>query len=151
METSEALLTAWLDMLIRVRSNRILKNMSLNEMMVCSCLVREGGERGLSITGLCHRLRLLKSQAHRVLDRLEKRGYTAQRPSLLDHRKVSVYLLPAGLEAYRREHEQLIELIDQVAENMGEERVRTLATLLDRATEIVERETVGVRVNTSGF
>ena len=138
METSEALLSAWLELTANIRGNRILRDLSLNEIMVLRHLIREGGEEGMTASALGSRLKLLKSQMHKVLSGLEERGYIGRRRSGGDARYVSVLPTGAGVDAYNSEHGKIMRLMDHVVASLGEENAVTLTKLIREAVSAAE-------------
>lgn len=133
MEISEELLSAWLRLTANVRGNRILNELSLNEIMILRLLHLEGGEAGLTATILTDRMKLLKSQTHKVLLDLEGKGYIERRRDGRDARAIRIAITDAGTRAYLREHGGIMELVDRVVDALGEEDSKKLVELVDRA------------------
>ena len=139
MNRSEELLSAWLRLTANVRGNRMLKELSLNEIMILRLVHLEGGEEGLTATAINERLKLLKSLTHRVLVGLEGKGMVCRRPDAWDGRTVRVVITAAGIAAYTREHPRVMRLVDGVAENLGDEDCRRLSDLVERALDAAEK------------
>ncbi len=133
MEISEELLSAWLRLTANVRGNRILNELSLNEIMILRLLRLEGGETGLTATILTERMKLLKSQTHKVLLELEGKGYIERRRDGRDARAIRIAITDAGARAYLREHSQIMELVDRIVDTLGEDDSKKLVELVDRA------------------
>lgn len=138
MDASEDLLSAWMELTANVRGNRILRDLSLNEIMILRLLTREGGEEGLTATMMTERLRLLKSQTHKVLKDLEGKGYIQRRRDPRDSRTVRVAVTGEGASAYVREHSRVMELVDRVTASLGPEDVKKLTGLINRAVSAAE-------------
>lgn len=138
MDTSEELLTAWLKLTANVRGNRILKELSLNEIMILRLIHQEGGKAGLTATDITQRLKLLKSQTHRVLTELESRGMIVRRRDGKDARTVRITVTDVGVEVYAREHRWIMEIVDGVARRLGPEDCARLTALVFRALEAAE-------------
>lgn len=138
MNTSEELLAAWLRLTANVRGNRMLRDLSLNEIMILRLVHLEGGETGLTATAINERLKLLKSQTHKVLKGLEDRGMILRRRDSRDARTVRILITKAGIDAYTCEHARIMELVDGVAERLGEEDCRRLTALVDKALDAAQ-------------
>ncbi len=75
LSNSEQLLQAWLDMSLCVRSNRVLEELSFNEISVCNIILRGENDNTVpTATELCEKTKLLKSQMNKILDGMEKKG-----------------------------------------------------------------------------
>lgn len=138
METSEDLLSAWMDLTANIRGNRILSELSLNEIMLLRLLHREGGEDGLTATVMTERLRLLKSQTHKVLKDLEAKGFIFRRRDRRDTRTVRIVITDEGAQVYLREHSRVMELVDKVVDSLGIESAQQLTRLMISAVSAAE-------------
>lgn len=133
MEISEELLAAWLRLTANVRGNRMLNELSLNEIMILRLLHLEGGGAGLTATILTERMKLLKSQTHKVLLELETKGFIERRRDGRDARTIRIVITGEGTRAYLREHGRVMELVGRVVDALGEEDSQKLVELVDRA------------------
>ena len=79
-QTREELLRAWMSLSAYIRGNRLLRELSMNEMLVCNLLYRRQEEGGPPVTAteLCARTQLLKSQVNHILTAMESRGLTGE-------------------------------------------------------------------------
>lgn len=138
----ESLLEAWINMEMSIRGNRVLQDMSFNEMIVCHFLLRRqrAGTR-TTASDLCDQMHLLKSQMNALLTSLEHRGYVARVRSSNDKRKSYVELTEAGAAQYHAEHVKIIQIMHAIIEAIGEEESDNLTALLDTATAIYQRNT----------
>lgn len=136
----EQLLSAWMRMSTFIRGNRILSELSFNEIMVCGLLQRQrdSGTSPLSATELCARTNLLKSQINHILTSLEGRGLIRRVRSIGDKRVIRIYLTEAGRELYEAEHARVMEILNQVYLELGQEKTRELTQLISRATDVVD-------------
>ncbi len=141
IKCQEELLRAWVQMTMCIRGNRILTDMSVNEMVICSILFRrqqEGGEL-LTATELGEETRLLKSQMNKILSDMERKNLIERVRSSEDKRKFYIHLKEDQIQTYLREHRRVMELVCYVARELGEEKMRTLTALVDEATGAVDR------------
>ena len=139
-QLQEELLYAWMQMSVCIRGNRILSELSFNEIMVCGLLQRQrdSGTSPLSATELCARTNLLKSQINHILTSLEGRGLIRRVRSIGDKRVIRIYLTEAGRELYEAEHARVMEILNQVYLELGQEKTRELTQLISRATDVVD-------------
>ena len=132
---------AWVQMSMCIRGNRILTDMSMNEMVIYSILFRkqrEGGEL-LTATELGEETRLLKSQINKILSYMERKNLIERIRSREDKRRVYIHLRADRIQTYLNEHRRVMELVRYVAGELGEEKMRTLTALVDEATGAVDR------------
>lgn len=139
VESIENLLQAWLNISICIRGNRILKNMSFNEILICNILYRHQDKESITATDLCCRTRLLKSQINKILSEMERRNLIERVRSDTDKRKVFIRLKPESIPVYHKEHEKILDILNVVYEEMGREKVNSLTELLNEALSIVDR------------
>lgn len=140
MNDQEELLQSWINMEFAIRGNRVLSELSFNEVVVCHSLLR-AQKKGNWMTAaeLCDEMQLLKSQMNRLLGDMEQRGLISRTRSDFDRRKIDVQLCEKGLELYQKEHSRILEILTELSEEMGEERLGELAALMNKATDIAER------------
>ncbi len=137
----EELLSAWMDMALNIRGNRLVTGLSFNEIVVCSILYRSRNAGGgmLTATDLGNRTKLLKSQLNKVLTTMEEKGLIGRIRSDKDKRKVYLRLREEKLPVYLNEHEKVMEIVHQVCMTLGEEKVEVLTDLLVEAVEVVDK------------
>jgi DNA-binding MarR family transcriptional regulator len=90
-----------------------------------SVLAVIGGNKGLSQADVAQRLGIERARLVRLLDRLEKRGFTQRLPSSTDRRSHVLRLTPAGQQMLKRakalvmvHEERLIERLGPVPHKM---------------------------------
>ncbi|NEE30945.1 MarR family transcriptional regulator [Streptomyces sp. SID7982] len=91
--------------------------------------------RGGSITDLGRRLGVTKQAAHKTVIGLEGLGYARRQPSSTDRRRTDVVLTERGAEALALSGAILNQLRDAWASRVGEDRMRVLEDVLERASE----------------
>ena len=138
-QTREELLRAWMSLSAYIRGNRLLRELSMNEMLVCNLLYRRQEEGGPPVTAteLCAQTQLLKSQVNHILPAMESRGLIERARSQTDRRVVHIHLLERALPLYRREHETVLDILEEIRSTLGEERTRQLTALMDEAVAAV--------------
>lgn len=143
-ETNEELLAAWLKMTSSVRNDRVVAAMSFNEIHICNLLYRARamGEEPLTATDLCQKTGLLKSQMNKVLTALEKRGMIIRERSGQDKRRILIELNEEKLSIYETEHQRILDFVDQLMEQLGEEdtkeTIRLLNSISDKVKTIID-------------
>ena len=137
-ETREDLLRAWMAMGAYIRGNRLLQDLSMNEMLVCNVLADQAPDQPpVTATELCQRTQLLKSQINRILTSMEDRDLIQRTRSPEDRRVVYIRLREEALPRYQREHAHVLTVLEAVRSALGEEDTRQLTALIQRATAAV--------------
>jgi len=85
-----------------------------------------------SIKELTRRMIDKMSNASRLVDKLERKGWAERRPAPEDRRRVRVTLTPEGFQVLERVTEELEQAIRQSMQNLSREEAETLNTLLDK-------------------
>ena len=137
--TQEALLSAWMQMSVCIRGNRILSQLSFNEIMLCGILYRqqEAALPPLTATELGDATKLLKSQINHILTNMEKNGIVRRERGTVDKRVIHVHLTEHGRELYAKEHAHVMEIMSFVHSNLGNEDTHRLTQLIIKATALV--------------
>ena len=139
IDRNEKLLSAWLKLTASLWNERIVMTMSFNEAFVLSLLAKNSKENPycptLTATALCEDTGLLKSQMNRTLNILEDKGYIIRLKSSRDKRVVFVSLTPAGRAAYHKEHEHILDVVDNIANRIGDERTDVVSQALEDLAE----------------
>ncbi|MBE6008552.1 MAG: winged helix-turn-helix transcriptional regulator [Lachnospiraceae bacterium] len=138
IERNEKLLSSWLTLSASLWNERFVRTMSFNEAFILNLLVKNSKENPhhplLSATDLCAETGLLKSQMNRTLNTLEDKGYIARLKNKNDKRIFFVSLTPVGRAAYNKEHEHILDIVDRIASQLGEERTENTAATLNELT-----------------
>ena len=145
MQTNERLLSAWLKISTVINNSRLVSEMSYNESLICNILYRnavEYPEQLLTATDLCTETKILKSQMNRILTQLEEKKLIARERSANDKRKVFVRLTLEQSNTYIKQHTQILKLLDDIIEKLGEEKaveiIDALNGISDVASEIIK-------------
>ena len=136
-QLQEDLLQSWMAMEVGIRGNRLLSDLSMNEMMICNFLYQRRNGAPVTATELCEHTRLLKSQMNRTLNTMEYQGIICRDRSPSDKRAVYVRLQDEALPRYLQEHEHVLQIVGKVLESLGEEDTEALTKLMQKAAEIV--------------
>jgi DNA-binding MarR family transcriptional regulator len=79
---------------------------------------------------------------NRILTQLEEKNLITRERSSLDKRKVYVRLTTEQSNAYLKQHEQILKLLDNIIEKLGKEKtleiIETLNGISDVAGEIIK-------------
>lgn len=142
---NEKLLDSWLRLSISIVNDRIVSDLTYNESLVCNILYKnmlEQPERRLTATDLCTETHILKSQMNRTLNDMEAKNYIIRERSLQDKRQVFIRINPTQIEAYHRQHQKILALIDNLVDRIGLEKaqdiVNTFNLIADTAGEVLK-------------
>ena len=141
MQLNEVLLGAWLKLSTAINNSRLVSEMSYNESLICNILYRNATEhpdRFLTATDLCTETKILKSQMNRILTQLEEKNLIARERSSEDKRKVFVRLTTEQSNAYLRQHAQILKLLDNIIEKLGEEKTMEIINALNGISDIAD-------------
>ena len=145
MKLNEVLLGAWLKISTAINNSRLVSEMSYNESLICNILYRNATEHPnqfLTATDLCTETKILKSQMNRILNQLEEKNLITRERSNRDKRKVFVRLTTEQSNAYLKQHEQILQLLDNIIEKLGEEKtleiIETLNGISNVAGELIK-------------
>ncbi len=121
------LLTA--DQLVRNRLSRVLpKGMEISHFSVLNHLARAGGER--SPAQLAKSFHVTRGAMTNTLGKLEWAGYVHIRPDWDDARRKMVAISPAGRQARDAALSAISPMITEMAEELGEEKLRAILPIL---------------------
>ncbi len=95
--------------------------------------ILRGSPQGLPCGEIARRMVTRDPDMTRLLDRMEKRGLIERSRSNEDRRTVTTTITPAGKELLARLDEPLQDIHRKQLSHLGQERLRTLAELLQAA------------------
>ena len=121
MEQNLELLDAWMNMTANIKVNRLLHDMSLNEMFICSYIYRFGKA---SFKQLIEKTNLLKSQMNRQINDLIEKGFVIKNTDDKDKRKIILEMTEKGKEVYLKEHEKVVALISKISDELGKKIIK---------------------------
>lgn len=135
----EHLLDAWMGMAVGIRGNRILKDFSFNEMIICRMLYRaEQEKRDVVATDICRQCRLLKSQVNKLLNDMEKKGVIEKQRDPDDKRRILISLSRKNRQVYLEEHARVMKIIGEICKRLSKEEVDFLAEEMSKVVEIMD-------------
>jgi hypothetical protein len=120
-------------MSVNIKENRLLSDLSFNEIMVMNLIVEE--ER--SFKELEERLNILKSQLNRIINDLKAKGLVETYIPLNDKRKL-IIKKGNNIELYNTEHERMLKLMSLVKNKLGEVDFKKLIELLNETTNVIK-------------
>ena len=134
-ELEEIMLKAWINMSVNTRENRLLNELSFNEMLVLNMIQ----DKECSFKELVNELNILKSQLNRVIQNLvQKKLIIAYTP---ENDKRSLMIKKGdNTELYKQEHARMIEIMRQIRKQIGEEDTLKLIYLLNQVASLVKEE-----------
>ena len=134
-ELEEIMLKAWINMSVNTRENRLLNELSFNEMLVLNMIQ----DKECSFKELVNELNILKSQLNRVIQNLvQKKLIIAYTP---ENDKRSLMVKKGdNMELYKQEHARMIEIMRKIRKQIGEEDTLKLIYLLNQVASLVKEE-----------
>lgn len=135
----EELLGAWMRMSIGIKGNRILRELSFNEMVTCR-LLYGARQMGMEITAtdICKETRLLKSQVNKLLCDMEKKNLIYRHRDSEDKRRIFIRMKEESLKVYLTEHAHVMEIIAQVCERLNRDEVEILVEKMSKAVAVMD-------------
>ncbi len=135
---NEDLLHSWLKITTAINNTRVVSDLTFNESIICNLLyfqLRSESTEFLTATDLCREMKMLKSQMNRTLNELEEQGLIKRTRSEVDKRKVYITLVEDKNNAYFRQHEKIIRMMDRLIEKIGAESAKTMISVLNELSE----------------
>ena len=131
----EDLLNAWLKMSVCIKGNRILNELSFNEITILNAL--NGDD--LTFKMILEKTKMLKSQLNRVLNALINKKMVISYANSNDKRSVIYSLNNQNRKVYDDEHKRVLMIMNSIKNTLGEEETKRLALDIERATDIVNK------------
>lgn len=135
IELEENMLKAWINMSVNTRENRMLKDLTFNEMLVLNMV----HDKELSFKDLVNNLNILKSQLNRILQHLEEKKLIITYIPDNDKRSLMVKM-GKNVELYNQEHERMILLMKKIRNKIGENSTLQLIDLLNQVALIMKEK-----------
>ncbi len=140
-ELSENLLDSWLYLSMNLWNERLVSYMSYNEALVCHLLyfrkLSHPDDPSMTLMQLSKMTHILKSQMNKTLASLEENGFIDRERSKEDKRIIYITLKDDNLDLYEKEHNKVLEVVNQVIDRLGEERSQqAIEIFTDVADEI---------------
>ena len=142
--TREEVLKGWLKLSMAINNERLVSGLPYNEFLICGILYRnQKSEKPeeLTATDMCNATKILKSQMNRTLNSLEKKGLIERTRSEKDKRQVYVSFRMERADVYEKEHERLLNFVDELMDRIGwehsEEIVKLFHLIAKMADEVI--------------
>lgn len=129
---NEELLQAWLNISMTINNDRISLDLPYNESLICHLLYRQHlqqSEQWLTATDLCRMTRMQKSQMNRTLTCMEEKGLIVRERSVSDKRQIHVKLKLEQMDVYEKQHEKILQIIDELVTTIGKEKAEEALSL----------------------
>ena len=126
-----------LDQLVRNRLAKVLpKGMELSHFSVLNQLSHTKSER--TPAQIAKSFRVTRGAMTNTLNKLELSGYIHVRPDWEDARRKMVSISPAGMVARNNALAAVIPIIEDLARDMGEERLKAIVPILRELRQKLE-------------
>lgn len=129
----EEMLRSYINMSANIKENRLLSDLSFNEIMVMNLIVEEE----MSFKELQNRLNILKSQLNRIINDLKNKSLIETYIPLDDKRKLMIKK-GSNIAFYFKEHEKMLKLMSLVKKELGENDFKKLIELLNKTTSVIK-------------
>lgn len=129
----EEMLRSYINMSANIKENRLLSDLSFNEIMVMNLIVEEE----MSFKELQNRLNILKSQLNRIINDLKNKSLIETYIPLDDKRKLMIKK-GSSIALYFKEHEKMLKLMSLVKKELGENDFKKLIELLNKTTSVIK-------------
>ncbi len=136
---NEQLLSAWLELSTAINNERVVSDVPFNEALICNLLYQaylQDPDRRLTATDLCSSTQMLKSQMNRTLNSMEEKGFILRERSETDKRQVYVTLNMEHALPYKNQHTRILQLIDVIIKELGEDKVLQTIDLFTQISNI---------------
>lgn len=139
-QLSEELIRIWLRMSGVLKNNRLISSMTFNEIFVCNILYHQKKTNSalLTATDVGLKMKLLKSQMNKVLNSLEKQAIIRRLRSNEDKRKIYLELVDENISIYLDEHQRVLNMLEQLILDLGEEKIQQVISLMNEVTNSME-------------
>lgn len=137
-DLNEEILGAWLQLTTAINNERLVSDMPYNEALICYLLYNnqpDESSAALTATDLCRLTNMLKSQMNRTLQNMEDKGLIFKIRSESDKRQVYIFL-NTDSEAYQKQHEKSIRLIETLVAKTGKTKAKEIAELFTMIANI---------------
>lgn len=136
----ERFINSWVDLNMELRENRILLELSFNEIIVINYIINaeHNGEEYVTTTELSKKMNLLKSQINAILLKLEKKDLITKNQNVIDKRVVEIKLTKKGRAIYEKEHERSLKIADNIIDLIGEEEVNNVINSFETVVKNIQ-------------
>lgn len=139
MKKNEQVLEAWLQMTTVINNERITPDLPYNESMICRYLY-QNQDLNVTATDLCNYMRMQKSQMNRTLTSMEKKKLITRIRSEKDTRKIYITLNDSMIRIYKKQHEKILKIVDELFDKIGYERQPEVIELFDLITQTRQKK-----------
>ena len=102
--------------------------------MICRYLY-QNQDLDVTATDLCNYMRMQKSQMNRTLTSMEKKQLITRIRSEKDTRKIYITLNDSMIRIYKKQHEKILKIVDELFDKIGYERQPEVIELFDLITQ----------------
>ena len=142
MNLQERFINSWIDLNMELRENRILSELSFNEIIVLNYIINaeNSGEKFVTTTELSKRMNLLKSQINAILIKLEKKELITKVQNSIDKRVIEIKTTEKGRQVYETEHKRSLHIADNIIELLGEDVAETVIKSFEKVINDIQNK-----------
>lgn len=138
-QRSEKILSAWLKMTTIINNDKITGTLPFNEAMICRCLY-ENRDENVIASQLCQWMHMKKSQMNRTLINMENKNLIHRIRNTEDKRQIFIVLNDEMNEVYQKQHQKILQIVDDICNELGEEKTEEVLSLFSLISNIAENK-----------
>ena len=136
-DINERILTSWLNMTTVINNDKMTIELPFNEAMICRYLYFHREEKVIAAQ-LCEWMNMQKSQMNRTLTNMENKKLIHRVRNEEDRRQIFVVLNEEMMNVYAKQHREILHLIHQILEKVGEDKANEIIGIFDLVTSTAE-------------
>lgn len=135
----EELINAWIRLSVSLRNDKITKNLTFNEAIVCNFIFNyeKLHNKPMQIKELCEKASMTKPLMNRVLNDLEIKGMVIREKNTKDMRNVYVRLKSDQVVRYKSEHLNSMRVAKNVADLIGED-IHKVISIFNKVADAID-------------
>lgn len=138
-QRSEQILSAWLKMTTIINNDKITGTLPFNEAMICRYLY-ENRDKNVIASKLCQWMHMKKSQMNRTLTNMENKNLIHRIRNTEDKRQIFIVLNDEMNEVYQKQHQKVLQIVDDICKELGEEKTEEVLSLFSLISNIAENK-----------
>ena len=129
-EINEKVLSSWVKMTTVINNDKITCSLPFNEAMICRYLYLNRNKNVIA-SQLCEWIGIQKSQMNRTLTNMENKNLIHRVRNEEDRRQIFVVLNEEMIEVYRKQHEDVLNIVDRICDELGEDKSKEVIEIFD--------------------
>lgn len=139
IDIKEKALNCWVELLLAINSQRMVKDMPFNEAIILNLLNKQAGT-DLTATDLCEKTGMLKSQMNRTLNAMEEKGLIEKNRNDHDHRQFNISLSQQSQKIYDNLHHNVLDVVDRLVAQLSSEQLQQVIEVFEMVAGLARKE-----------